>query len=172
MRTLRLFLRARAMIKCVLQAASTLLNTTGEKWALQKFSLQQFLFLFFSHGGLLECAQYSNFAIISRPEPKEFNSIFCDDTYCDLLNANVAGFTKFWAMEQILTRIRACEQLQKFCDHEQACTRLSFASKSSRGQILRALGKFLWPFDSPTIRTFSGSNRPKTKNAQPQLKKN
>ena len=31
MRALRLFLRARAMIKCVLRAASTFLNTTGEK---------------------------------------------------------------------------------------------------------------------------------------------
>ena len=31
MRALCLFFRARAMIKCVLRAASTLLNTTGEK---------------------------------------------------------------------------------------------------------------------------------------------
>ena len=38
-----------------------------------------------------------------------------------------------------LTRIRTREQLQKFCEHEQASTRLNFASKSSKGQILRAV---------------------------------
>ena len=42
-------------------------------------------------------------------------------------------------MEQILTRIQACEQLQEFCEDEQASTRLNFASKSSNGQILRAV---------------------------------
>ena len=45
-------------------------------------------------------------------------------------------------MEQILTRIPAFEQLQKFCEHEQAGTRLNFASKSSKGQILRAVENF------------------------------
>ena len=29
--------------------------------------------------------------------------------------------------------LRACEQLQKFGEHEQASTRLNFASKSSKG---------------------------------------
>ena len=45
-------------------------------------------------------------------------------------------------MKQILTRIRACEHLQKFCEHEQASTRLNFASKSSKDKILRAVEKF------------------------------
>ena len=59
--------------------------------------------------------------------------------------ANVAGFTwftEFKKSSKFLTRIRACEQLQKFCEHEQASTRLSFASKSSKGQILRAVENF------------------------------
>ena len=35
--------------------------------------------------------------------------------------------------------LRACEQLQKFGEHEQASTRLNFASKSSKGKILEQL---------------------------------
>ena len=31
------------------------------------------------------------------------------------------------------------KQLQKFCKHKQASTRLNFASKSSKGQILQAV---------------------------------
>ena len=38
-----------------------------------------------------------------------------------------------------LTRTRAREQLQKFCEHEEESTRLNFASKSSKCQILRAV---------------------------------
>ena len=34
---------------------------------------------------------------------------------------------------QDATKIRACEKLQKFCEHEQASTHLIFASNSSRG---------------------------------------
>ena len=49
------------------------------------------------------------------------------------------GLTKSPAIEYMLTRMRACEQLQKFCEHEQATTRLIFASNSSKGQIMRAL---------------------------------
>ena len=49
------------------------------------------------------------------------------------------GLTKFRAIEHMLTGMRACEQLQKFCEHEQASTRVIFASNSSKGQILRAL---------------------------------
>ena len=49
----------------------------------------------------------------------------------------------------ILTKIRACEQLQKFCEHEQASTHLIFASNSSKGQILRALSNWMGPFDTP-----------------------
>ena len=33
--------------------------------------------------------------------------------------------------------MRACEQLQKFLEHEQASTHVIFASNSSKGQILR-----------------------------------
>ena len=42
--------------------------------------------------------------------------------------------------------LRACEQLQKFGEHEQASTRLNFASKSSKGKILRAVKNFNGPF--------------------------
>ena len=42
-------------------------------------------------------------------------------------------FTTFQTIEQISTRIRACEQLQKFCEHEQASIRLKFESKSTKG---------------------------------------
>ena len=42
---------------------------------------------------------------------------------------------------------------QKFWEHEQASTRLNFASKSSKGKILRAVknfnGPFITPFSSP-----------------------
>ena len=49
------------------------------------------------------------------------------------------GLTKSRAIEYMLTRVQVCEQLQKFCEHEQASTRLIFASNSSKGQFLRAL---------------------------------
>ena len=49
------------------------------------------------------------------------------------------------------SRIRACKQLRKFCEHEQTSTSLNFARKSSKGQILRALENFKGPFDTPTI---------------------
>ena len=49
----------------------------------------------------------------------------------------------------ILTKIRACEQLQKFCEHEQTSTHLMFARNSSKGQILRALSNWTGPFDTP-----------------------
>ena len=47
----------------------------------------------------------------------------------------------------ILKRIRACKQLQKFCEHEQANAHLIFTSNSSKGQILRALSCI--PITSP-----------------------
>ena len=47
-----------------------------------------------------------------------------------------AGLTKFQAIEHKLTRMQACEQLQKFLEHEKASTRVIFASNSSKGQIL------------------------------------
>ena len=52
----------------------------------------------------------------------------------------------------ILTKIRACEQLQKFREREQASTHLIFASNSRKGQILRALSNWMGPFDTPIVR--------------------
>ena len=41
--------------------------------------------------------------------------------------------------------------MQKFGEHEQASTRLNFASKSSKGKILRAVKDFNEPFITPNI---------------------
>ena len=65
-------------------------------------------------------------------------------------DANYAYATR----QGILTKIRACEQLQKFCEHEQASTHLMFASNSSTGQILRALSNWMGPFDTPQRKGF------------------
>ena len=46
----------------------------------------------------------------------------------------------------ILTEMRACEQLQKFCEHEQESTYLIFASNPSKSQ---ALSNWMGPFDTP-----------------------
>ena len=54
-------------------------------------------------------------------------------------------------LQGILTKIRVCEHLQKFCEHEQASTSLIFASNSSKGQILRVLSNWMGPFDTPYI---------------------
>ena len=64
--------------------------------------------------------------------------------------ATKEGFTKFRA---VLTRKRDCAQLQKFGEREQASTRLNFASKSSKGKILRSVKNFKGPFITP----FTGS---------------
>ena len=40
--------------------------------------------------------------------------------------------------------------MQKFGEHEQATTRLNFASKLSKGKILRAVKNFNGPFITPT----------------------
>ena len=61
------------------------------------------------------------------------------------------------------TTVRACEQLQKFCEHEQASTCVFFASKSSKGQILRALLNRMGPFDTPIVELASSINLPLTK---------
>ena len=50
-----------------------------------------------------------------------------------------------------LRKIRACENLQNFCEQEQASTHLIFASNSSKGQILRALSNWMGPFDTHII---------------------
>ena len=59
-------------------------------------------------------------------------------------DANYAYATR----QEVLTKIRACEQLQKICDNEQASTHLIFASNSSKGQILRALSNWMGPLDT------------------------
>ena len=60
-------------------------------------------------------------------------------------DANYAHATR----QGILTKIRACEHLQKFCEYEQASTRVIFVSNSGKGQILRALSNWMGPFDTP-----------------------
>ena len=47
------------------------------------------------------------------------------------------------------------QQLQTFWEHEQASTRLNFASKWSKGKILRAVKNFNGPFITPVIWTKS-----------------
>ena len=42
---------------------------------------------------------------------------------------------------------------QKFGEHEQASTRLNFASKSSKGKIFRAVKNFNGPFITPNIKS-------------------
>ena len=51
----------------------------------------------------------------------------------------------------ILTKIRACQHLQKFCEHEQASTHLIIASNSSKGKILRALSNWMGPLYTPRM---------------------
>ena len=46
-------------------------------------------------------------------------------------------------------KIRACKELQRFCEHKQASTGLNFASKLRIGQILQALDIFKRPFYTP-----------------------
>ena len=74
-------------------------------------------------------------------------------------DANYAYATQ----QGILTKIRACEHLQKFCEHEQESRNLIFARNLSKGQILQALSNWMGPFDNPSIdeipfwNPFSGS---------------
>ena len=59
---------------------------------------------------------------------------------------NIVSTVSFSKME---IKIRVCEQLQKFCEHEQASTdRVIVASNSSKRQILRALLHWMGPFDT------------------------
>lgn len=46
-------------------------------------------------------------------------------------------------------RIRACEQLQTFCENEQASTHLIFARNWSKGKILQALSNWMGPYYIP-----------------------
>ena len=49
-----------------------------------------------------------------------------------------------------IKKIASLRATQKFGEHEQASTRLNFASKSSKGKILRAVKNFNGPFITPT----------------------
>ena len=49
---------------------------------------------------------------------------------------------------------RAYERFQKFCEHDQASSCVSFASNSSIGQILRAFLNRMGPFVTPSIVLF------------------
>ena len=57
----------------------------------------------------------------------------------------------------ILTKIGACEKLQKLCERERTSTYLNFANNSSKGQILRAISNGMRPFDTPTMGGFDPS---------------
>ena len=59
-------------------------------------------------------------------QPFCFNHIITDLSFIYIYYK--AGLTKFQAIEHKLTRMRACEQLQKFFEHEKASTRVIFAS--------------------------------------------
>ena len=76
--------------------------------------------------------------------PMFFSFPFSSVSFC-FQGANYAYATR----QGILTKIRACEHLQKFCDHEQESTHLIFASNSSKRKILRALSNSIGPFDNP-----------------------
>ena len=65
-------------------------------------------------------------------------------------HANYAYATR----QGILTNIRACEHLRKFCENEQARTYLIFASNSSKGQIFRTLSNWMGPFDTSPIQSY------------------
>ena len=66
-------------------------------------------------------------------------------SFC-IQDANYAYATQ----QGILTKIRAYEHLQKFCEHKQVKTHLIFASNSHKlGQILQALSNWMGPFDTP-----------------------
>ena len=49
--------------------------------------------------------------------------------------------------------LRSCEQRKKFGEHEQTSTRLNFASKPSKGKILRAVKNFNGPFITPPVQS-------------------
>ena len=50
----------------------------------------------------------------------------------------------------ILTKIRACEHLQKFGEHEQTSEHsCNFCKQFKKGQILRALSNWMRPLDTP-----------------------
>ena len=68
-----------------------------------------------------------------------------------------------WSLQKFA--LRACEQLQKVGQHEQASSRLNFASKSSKGKILLAVKNFNGPFITPT------KTKTKTENGKTKIEK-
>ena len=125
----------------------TKINTTSEQWALQKFPLAAIPFSLHFTRWFIRVRPVPNFAIISRPEPKEFNSIFvtsrtcarCERSRIYEILSNGANFNENLSMRAIakILRARASEHSSKCC--EQIEQRAKFAST----------WKFLWPFDTP-----------------------
>ena len=93
----------------------------------------------------MACACFPNVSHFPIPETLLPVSVF----FC-FQDANYAYATQ----QGILTKIRACEHLQKFCENEQTSTHLIFVSNSSKGQILRALSNRMGPFDTPASGCF------------------
>ena len=115
---------------------STLDITKGEQRALCKFSASWILSL------LRRCFAPSNVADTFKTDlrPASFKRQPNEEAFFQNATYN----------HGILTKIRACEHLQKFCELEQATTHLIFASNSSKDQILRALSNWMGPFDTPS----------------------
>ena len=171
-------LRARAVINFLMWAASTLEITNGEQRALRKFSASWNLSLLkrcFTPSNLADTFKTGPCYLglnsgrsvsinvsktrkhFSRnihgarmfPQCSQFpvrEDYVSSVSFC-FQDANYAYATR----QRILSKIWACEHLQKFCEHEQASTHLICASNSSKGQILRALSNLMGPFDTPTV---------------------
>ena len=74
-----------------------------------------------------------------------YRNIVSSVSFC-FQDANYAYATR----QGILTKIWACEQLQKFGAHKQASTYLIFAGNSSKGQILWAVSNYIqWDHSIP-----------------------
>ena len=70
--------------------------------------------------------------------------------------ASIREHAKHWDFFASTSRnkkfaLRACKQRKNFGEQEQESTRLNFASKSSKGKILRAVKNFNGPFITANI---------------------
>ena len=63
-----------------------------------------------------------------------------------------ANLYAYATRQGILTKIRACEHQQNFCEHEHE---QAIASNSSKGQILPAVSNWMGPFDTPIYHSTS-----------------
>ena len=77
-----------------------------------------------------------------------FPSFLCGKHYSRVCSCFQDTNYAYATQQGILTKVRACEQLQKFSEHEQASTYLIFANNSSKSQSLRALSNWMRPFDT------------------------